>query len=245
MPSKKKQFYAVVEGRKPGIYTYWKGAGGAAEQVVGYPEARYKGFYTPEEARLWLERLSRDPRYANARELLVEFEKMASSPEAVEAEQFLREGKVLMFTDGGAVGNPGPGGYGVVLRFVDHKKELSGGFRHTTNNRMEVMACIVGLRALKKNSDVVIYSDSRYLINAMTKGWARKWRENDWRDSKGNPVKNRDLWEQLLSLSEKHSVEFKWIGGHVGIPDNERCDELVQEAIRKKRLAIDVGYEQG
>jgi ribonuclease HI len=151
--------------------------------------------------------------------------------------------EVIAYTDGGCIGNPGPGGYGVVLVHGGRKKELSGGFRMTTNNRMEVMAAIAALRVLKTARKVTLVTDSRYLSDAMSKGWAKKWRANGWRKSGKGRALNQDLWQQLLDLCEQHRVEFKWIPGHAGHPENERCDALSMRAAQQPDLPADSGYE--
>jgi ribonuclease HI len=138
--------------------------------------------------------------------------------------------EVEIFTDGACRGNPGPGGYGVILRYNSHEKELSGGFGTTTNNRMELLAAITGLSALNTTCSVTLYSDSRYLINGLEKGWAKKWQKNGWIKSDKKPALNADLWEQLLLLFEKHDVTLKWVKGHDGHPENERCDKLAVAA---------------
>ena len=134
--------------------------------------------------------------------------------------------KVEIFTDGACSGNPGPGGYGVVLRYGTAEKELSGGARETTNNRMELTAAIVGLEALKERCNVTLYSDSKYLIDAINCGWAEKWRQNGWMRTKKDKALNPDLWERLLNLLAEHNVELVWVKGHAGHPENERCDRL-------------------
>ena len=134
--------------------------------------------------------------------------------------------KVEIFTDGACSGNPGPGGWGAILRYGDKEKELSGGEKDTTNNRMELTACIAALSALKEACEVVLTTDSQYVINGITKGWAESWRKNNWIKSDKKPALNSDLWEQLLNLIEKHHVTFNWIKGHAGHPENERCDTL-------------------
>ena len=134
--------------------------------------------------------------------------------------------KVEIFADGACSGNPGPGGYGVILRAGEHIKELSGGEKHTTNNRMELTGVIEGLSALKYPCEVVITTDSRYVVDGITKGWARSWKKNGWIKSDKKPALNSDLWEKLLELLDIHSVTFIWVKGHAGHPEKERCDEL-------------------
>lgn len=134
--------------------------------------------------------------------------------------------KVEIFTDGACSGNPGPGGWGTILRYGEHEKELSGGEAETTNNRMELTAAIEGLSSLKESCQVVLQSDSKYLIDAIQKGWVYKWKENGWMRNKKEKAQNPDLWDKLLTLLEKHSVEFIWVKGHDGHPENERCDKL-------------------
>jgi ribonuclease HI len=129
------------------------------------------------------------------------------------------------------------------LRCKEHRKELSGGFRRTTNNRMELLACIEGLRALKRRCTVVLYSDSKYVVNGMSKGWAERWQARGWELSNGQDVKNADLWQQLVELCQQHDVEFRWVRGHSGNQDNERCDQLAMAAAQGKDLATDVVYE--
>lgn len=137
--------------------------------------------------------------------------------------------KVEIFTDGACSGNPGPGGYGVILRAGEngeHVKELSGGEKMTTNNRMELLGVITGLEALKFPCEVVLTTDSKYVVDSVTKGWAKKWRANNWIKGDRTQAKNPDLWERLLDLLEMHRVTFVWVKGHAGHPENERCDEL-------------------
>lgn len=150
---------------------------------------------------------------------------------------------VEIYTDGACKGNPGPGGYGVILRSGERAKEHSGGFRKTTNNRMELLACIVGLESLNKPCTVTVTSDSKYVVNAIENGWAKKWRLKGWKLSPSKPAKNPDLWARLLDLCETHSVRFKWVKGHNEHPENERCDELAVEACLGKELPVDEGFE--
>jgi ribonuclease HI len=154
---------------------------------------------------------------------------------------------VKMYTDGGCINNPGPGGYAAVLLFGNHRREISGGFRVTTNNRMEIYAAIAGLQALKERCRVTIHSDSQYLVNAMEEGWAVKWRSQQWWRNKkrGEHALNPDLWEKLLQTCENHEVTFKWVRGHAGSKENERCDELAKAAALGPDLAIDRAYEEG
>ena len=151
--------------------------------------------------------------------------------------------KVLIYTDGACSGNPGAGGYGTLLIYNEYRQELSGGFRLTTNNRMEMMAAIVGLETLNTKCNVTLYTDSRYLVDAITKGWAKKWRANNWKRNKKESAKNHDLWQQLLDLCEKHEVNFVWVKGHAGHPENEYCDHLAVEASQKPNLPSDYVYE--
>lgn len=136
---------------------------------------------------------------------------------------------VEIFTDGACTGNPGPGGWGAILRYKGVEKELSGGEPETTNNRMELTAVISALSALKEPCNVQLYSDSKYIIDAVTKGWAKSWKAKGWIKADKKPALNSDLWDTLLSLLDKHTVEFIWVKGHAGHPENERCDTLAVE----------------
>ena len=151
--------------------------------------------------------------------------------------------KVEIFSDGACSGNPGPGGYGVVLRFGEHEKELSGGAPDTTNNRMEVLAVIKGLEALKVPCQVTLYSDSKYVVDAITKGWVKKWKSNNWVKPDKKKALNVDLWERLLTLLDKHKVIFVWVKGHADNVENERCDFLARQAIAGGNLLDDEGFE--
>lgn len=134
--------------------------------------------------------------------------------------------KIEIFTDGACSGNPGPGGWGVVLRYNGVEKELSGGEAETTNNRMELTAVISALLALKEPCEVFLTTDSKYVCDSVLKGWVYTWKSNGWRKADKKPALNVDLWEQLLELLEKHNVTFNWVKGHAGHPENERCDRL-------------------
>jgi ribonuclease HI len=230
--SKKKQFYVVVHGHRPGMYPKWFGSGGAAEQVEGFPDPIHRGFYTQEEAIEWLRQFSPDTLANLAPSLMDLVESASPFPSDEGPEELMAAGKVLIYTDGASTGNPGPGGYGVVLRHKNHRKELSAGFRLTTNNRMELMACIEGLSALKHPCEVVLYSDSRYVVDNMVEGRPAEWQAAGWRLASGHKVKNVDLWQQLVDACAGHQVEFRWTRGHSGNPDNERCDQLATRAAR-------------
>ena len=147
---------------------------------------------------------------------------------------------VEIFTDGACSGNPGPGGYGVLLRFNGQIKQISQGFNKTTNNRMELRAVIEGLKALTEKCDVTIYSDSKYIVDAIEKGWARRWKANNWYRNKKEKALNIDLWQILIDLIDQHSVKFYWVKGHSGHPENEICDQLAVKATAGKNLVDDV-----
>ena len=154
--------------------------------------------------------------------------------------------RVTIYTDGSARGNPGPGGYGTVLLYVDgkgicHRRELSGGFCKTTNNRMEILAAIVGLEALIRPCQADIYSDSQYLVKAFNEHWIEGWQKKNWKRSQKETVKNVDLWKRLLKAMEPHEVCFHWVKGHAGHPENERCDALAVAAALQDNLPEDEG----
>ena len=133
---------------------------------------------------------------------------------------------VTLYTDGACSGNPGPGGWGAILEYKEHRREMSGGEAETTNNRMELTAVIRGLMALKESCVVELYSDSKYVIDGLSKGWAAGWQKNGWRKADKKPALNPDLWEQLLELTAKHEMHYHWVKGHADNPNNNRCDEL-------------------
>lgn len=226
MSQHKKNFYAVAKGRQPGLYRGWYGSDGAEAQVKDFVGAVYKGFYELEDALSWLqERGIRVPEHDALR--------------PKEADH-----RIQIYTDGGVVNNPGPGGYGVVIIQQDQRIELSGGFRLTTNNRMELMACIAALERLATPSAVTIYTDSKYLVDAIEKGWVFRWRSHGWRKNKEQKAENADLWSKLLTIYEQHDAKLVWVKGHGGKPENERCDQLAAAAARGSNLAIDRGYEK-
>ena len=153
--------------------------------------------------------------------------------------------QVTIHTDGSCLGNPGPGGYGIVLKLKhgSYRKERFGGYRLTTNNRMELLAAIVGLEALKQPCRVTLISDSKYVVDAMRQGWAAKWQANGWKRNKRDRAENPDLWARLLTLCTEHDVTFRWVKGHANDPENERCDALAKDAASQPNLPADEGYE--
>ena len=157
--------------------------------------------------------------------------------------------KVMIYTDGAARGNPeGPGGFGTVLEYTDtkgvlHTKEISKGYKRTTNNRMELMAAIAGLEALNRPCEVELYTDSKYLVDAFNQRWIDGWLKKNWKRGKNEPVKNIDLWKRLLKAKEPHNVSFFWVKGHDGHPQNERCDTLATTAADGDDLSVDEGLE--
>ena len=149
--------------------------------------------------------------------------------------------KIILYTDGSSRGNPGPGGYGAVLISGNYQKELSKGFRRTTNNRMELWAVIAGLEAIKKNElPVTVYSDSQYVVNSVEKGWLKTWIKTDFKGGK----KNKDLWKHYHELAKNFTIKFIWVKGHADNPFNNRCDELATSAAASKEMLIDKGYEE-
>ncbi len=157
--------------------------------------------------------------------------------------------EVLLYTDGSSRGNPGPGGYGAILRYLDpsgvlHERELSQGYICTTNNRMELLGVISGLEALKRPCTVTVYTDSQYVVKAFNDHWVDGWIKKGWKNAKREPVKNIDLWKRLLEVKQKHDVRFEWVRGHVGHPENERCDTLATEAADGDSLILDEGFSK-
>jgi ribonuclease HI len=224
----RKKYYAVRRGHRTGIFTEWFGPQGAQAQVEGFAGALYRGFATRAEAQAFLE---------------------GSPPSAKRApthQSSLIEsgGQVVVFTDGGAIGNPGPGGYGVVIFSPNgERQELSGGYRRTTNNRMELMACITALEHLHPDLPIILHSDSRYLVDAVNKRWVFGWQKRGWKKADGQPAKNQDLWERLLKRLDGLQVTFRWVKGHAGQEWNERCDQLAGQAMSQADLPADAAYE--
>lgn len=150
--------------------------------------------------------------------------------------------EVKIFTDGACSGNPGKGGYGAILQYGEHRKEISAGYKLTTNNRMEILAVLEAFRCLKKPCEVNLCSDSKYVIDALSLGWAKKWRDNGWMRTKKDKALNVDLWDALLLEVDKHNVSYTWVKGHAGHPENERCDKLATTAYAGNNLLDDTGY---
>jgi ribonuclease HI len=229
----KQKFYAVATGRTTGIFTDWTTA---EKQVKGFAGAKYKSFATRGEAESWL----KQPLYATAKP-----KSTTSSKKVNSITEKVVDNAIVIYTDGGAINNPGPGGYGIVIRLNGENHELSGGFRLTTNNRMEMTACIVALKEVAGSGrPIVLYSDSSYLVNGISKGWAKSWRAKGWRKSDGAPAMNPDLWAELLDLLETENVTFRWVKGHAGNEFNEICDKLAVASARSEGLPPDYGYEK-
>jgi len=226
------KFYAVAKGRTTGIFTSWPEA---ERQVKGFAGAKYKSFKTEKEAKAFLD----NPVYSAGKK--PGRTRKADSKAASVAPKTYPENTVIVHTDGGAIGNPGPGGYGVVIKNGD---QLSGGFNRTTNNRMELMGVIKAMEALEgENNPILLHSDSRYVINGITKGWAKGWKKRGWKKSNGEPALNPDLWARLLDLLPGLDIDFKWVKGHAGDPLNEACDHLANSTARLPGLPDDEGYK--
>jgi ribonuclease HI len=230
----KQKYYAVRKGRQSGIYQDWDTC---KAQVDGFAGAQYKSFSTREDAARYLAGEDSAGRSSGPK-----------PPRGQSTHEPVPAGHVVIYADGACSGNPGRGGYGTVVLSGDQRRELSAGFRKTTNNRMEILGCIAGLDAIEERSDITIYSDSKYVVDAVTKGWAETWRSRGWnRKVEGElvPASNADLWARMLDLCEWHRVAFRWVRGHDGNIENERCDELARAAAASDNLEIDAFYEKG
>jgi ribonuclease HI len=234
------KFYAVARGRKTGIFTSWPEA---ERQVKGFAGARFKSFKTKQEALAFL----KDPSYKasgapskNLKSASNTSPKTKKNGPSQTAKHDYPENAVMVYTDGGAIGNPGPGGYGVVF---ESGETFCGGFNLTTNNRMELLAVIVALEALEgETRPICLHSDSRYVVNGISKNWAKSWKRRGWKKSDGSPAMNPDLWQRLLELLEGLDVRFFWVKGHAGNPLNEKCDQLANSTARTSGLPDDTGY---
>jgi ribonuclease HI len=193
----KNKFYAVVKGHRPGIYEEWFGAHGAEANVRGFAGARYKGFSSYAEAEAWYDELSAETGAVQPSRPAAGREASSRRPKPViktppHQPDVADKGSVLVYTDGGCSKNPGPGGYGVVLLYGEGRKELSGGYAKTTNNRMELMACIKGLEALEQKCPIIVFCDSQYVVNGIEQGWAKRWKRNNWKRNKTDTAENSD-----------------------------------------------------
>ena len=204
----KKKFYAVATGRQCGIFTDWSIT---EKQVKGFAGARYKSFSSRADAEKWLD----DPVYSK---------KHSSTNKKTQSNVYPEDEStdIVIYSDGSSINNPGPGGYGVVIMEAGREKELSGGYRLTTNNRMEMMAAIVSLRQFEPGTkSIKLYSDSSYLVNGINKGWVKKWQSNGWKKSDGQDVLNIDLWQELVELTENSNVQLRYRGDLPGHSPNE------------------------
>ena len=229
-----KKVYAVRRGRATGIFTSWAEC---KKQVDGFRGARYKGFTDPREALAWLAGEDAPSASAGGRKHPAPGTCAAAFPHAKASAPSAppEHGDYLIYTDGSCLKNPlGPGGWACVIRALatGERKELSGGTASTTNNRMEMQAAIAALSYPEPPSKITLCTDSQYLKNGLTK-WIAGWKRRGWKKADGTEVLNQDLWQKLDSLVARHQVTFRWVKGHVGVPENERCDELARgEAMR-------------
>ncbi len=221
-----KKYYAVAAGRKTGIFTDWASA---RKEVAGFAGAKFKGFSSEKEAKAWLQ----NPVYIKK-----------GRTEQTSTVRHSPKNEITIYTDGGCLNNPGPGGYGAIIEDAGKYQKLSGGYRLTTNNRMEMMAAIVALKkVVEQGRPVTLFSDSSYLVNGIRKGWAKKWRRCGWKKSDNSQALNSDLWKELLNLIEGRAIQFHWIKGHAGNALNEQCDKLAAAAAKNNPEQIDTGYE--
>lgn len=222
----------MAAGNNTGIYHSWSEC---EAQVKGVKGARYKGFASQDEAEKWL---------ADGGVYERKVGKVKQQKNASVEDSFPAGGKLMIYTDGSSLNNPGPGGWAAVILQHDGEQELYGAYRKTTNNRMELLACIRALEVVKDSKQpCLLHTDSSYVVNGIEKGWARSWRKRGWRKSDGNTALNSDLWARLLDLVDEVPVSFKWVKGHAGNVYNERCDQLAVAAAKDHPITIDEGYE--
>lgn len=231
----KKKYYAVGVGVKPGIYTDWAST---QKQVIGFKGAVYKSFPTKEEAEAFMA----NPVYATKKKEVSKSTNKSSASIKQNLPVVGNDKEIIIYTDGACSGNPGPGGYGAVFLSGNERFELSEGYRRTTNNRMEMLAIIVALEFVRLDMPITVYSDSSYVINAITKNWAKGWQKRGWVKSDGEPAKNPDLWQRMLDVCANKKISFIWVKGHAGHELNEVCDRLAVAASSKKILLNDEGF---
>ena len=217
--AKKQKYYVVWKGVSPGVYHSWTDC---QLQIKGYEGALYKSFDTREEAE---QAFASSAFHYVGKNAVKKEETPRQLPENFDMN--------CLAVDAACSGNPGPGGWGAVLRYNGHEKEISGGEANTTNNRMELSAVINALALLKEPCKVTLYSDSQYVCNALKLGWAKKWKANNWMRNKKEKALNPELWDRLLTLYDTHEVEIVWVKGHAGHPENERCDRLAVAAAKQ------------
>ena len=217
--AKKQKYYVVWKGVSPGVYHSWTDC---QLQIKGYEGALYKSFDTREEAE---QAFASSAFHYVGKNAVKKEETPRQLPENFDMN--------CLAVDAACSGNPGPGGWGAVLRYNGHEKEISGGEANTTNNRMELSAVINALAMLKEPCKVTLYSDSQYVCNALKLGWAKKWKANNWMRNKKEKALNPELWDRLLTLYDTHEVEIVWVKGHAGHPENERCDRLAVAAAKQ------------
>jgi ribonuclease HI len=237
----KKKYYAIARGRETGIFSSWFGTGNAEQQVRGFAGARYKGFPTIDEARSWI----KEQQSAGADKQPARKKRSSVKSKQITPEVSTEQADFIVYTDGGCSCNPGPGGYGAVILADGKRKELSGRFKHTTNNRMELMGCIMALKSIKSGASVIVHSDSQYVVNGISKGWAAKWQAQGWMRNKKDAAVNYDLWQELLDACEPLNARFVWVKGHAGNAENERCDELATQGAASGKQVCDSNYESG
>lgn len=219
-----KRFYAVKIGRVPGIYRTWEEC---KAQVDGYPGAGFKGFATEAEARGFLAGPSQTSAILAEKSKKRKVDKAIPPPAPAQPQKEYDEGKMIIYTDGSCLQNPGgPGGYAAVIQVGKSVKELVGAELSTTNNRMEMQAAIEALRFFDQPADIILHTDSQYLRKGFAEGWVEKWKRTGWITKAGTPVLNKELWQELDRLNSIHRVVWRWVKGHHGNPMNERCDEL-------------------
>lgn len=238
----KSKFYVVWAGRRTGVFRTWTEC---QAQVNGYEGARYKSFKTQSDAVKAFKDGPAASVSTPSKASAAPTKPRVNRGAYADHEVALADGRWVIYSDGGCDPNPGPGGYGVVLMGTDgSRSEVSGGFRETTNNRMELMGWIEGLKLTPQQAKVAVFSDSKYVGDMYAKGYAHGWRDRGWKTASKKPAANADLWAQLLKLVDERDVVFTHVYGHTGVEENERCDVLTHEA-RRRDPQVDSAYESG